>query len=66
MAIIDIAKTAGASLMARAKEPSTWAAGGIGALSVHTILPGVLGDATLSWLVATSVLLATALPERKA
>lgn len=52
--------------LARLKEPSTWAAGGIGAIAVHTFAPGALGDATLGLFAAFGVFLGAVLPEQSA
>jgi hypothetical protein len=64
MAIEDTLKAIGSAALARAREPSTWAATGIGAMAVHQAFPGALGDAITNWLAASGVLLAALLPER--
>jgi len=47
----------------RVKEPSTWAGGGLVAVSIHTLFPGVLGDSIIAVGVAVGGLLAIVMPE---
>jgi hypothetical protein len=53
-------------LLARIKEPSTWAGAGLVAVAVHSVAPGPLGDAILALGAAAGGLLAVAAPEKSA
>ncbi|PWB80502.1 MAG: hypothetical protein C3F11_17785 [Methylocystaceae bacterium] len=53
-------------LLARAKEPSTWAGAGVVASIVHSAAPGALGDGILSVGAAVAGLLAVVAPEKNA
>lgn len=52
--------------IARASEPSTFAGAGIIATAIHAILPGAIGDSTLTVLQAASGLIAVIAAEKKA
>lgn len=43
-------------LIARAAEPSTWTAGGVGFVAIHALFPAVLGDAVTGVLAAIGIL----------
>lgn len=51
-------------LLARAKEPSTWAGAGVVASIVHSLAPGALGDSILAVGGAVAGLLAVVAPEQ--
>lgn len=53
-------------LLARAKEPSTWAGAGVVASIVQSVAPGALGDSILAVGAAVAGLLAVVAPERNA
>lgn len=54
------------TILARLEEPSTWAAGGAGALIIHAVAPGALGDGLLAIGGGLAVVLGIVLPEKKA
>lgn len=50
----------------RLTEPSTWTAGGVGAILIHQYAPGALGDGLVMIGAGAGVVLGALLPERKA
>ena len=50
-------------VLTRMKEPSTWAGAGVAAVVIHSVFPGVLGDAIIQVGASVGALLAVVLPE---
>jgi hypothetical protein len=50
-------------LLARAREPSTWAGAGVGAVVIHSFAPGALGDALVAVAASLAALAAIVVPE---
>jgi hypothetical protein len=50
-------------LAARAREPSTWAGAGVGAVLIHSLAPGALGDALVAVAASLAALAAILVPE---
>lgn len=53
-------------LVARAREPSTWAGAGVGAVVIHSFAPGALGDAVIAVAASLAALAAIVIPEKPA
>jgi hypothetical protein len=53
-------------IVARLKEPSTYAGGGIISLVVHQLYPGSLGDSIVTSIAAVSGTIAMIMSEKKA
>ena len=52
--------------LARAREPSTWAGAGVGAVIIHSFAPGALGDALVAVAASLAALAAILVPEHPA
>ena len=52
-------------LAARTREPSTWAGTGIGAMLIHSVAPGALGNALVAVAASLAALAAILVPEKK-
>ena len=52
-------------IVARLKEPSTWAGGGIISIVVHNLWPGVLGDSIQSAIQAICGVVAMIMADKK-
>lgn len=61
---MDQLKKLGKMALARMEEPSTWAGVGVGAVVIHTALPGDLGNAIIGALAALGAVLAIVCPEK--
>jgi hypothetical protein len=53
-----------AYLAARAREPSTWAGTGVGAVLIHSFAPGALGDSLIAVAASLAALAAILVPEK--
>lgn len=53
-------------LLARLCEASTWAGAGVGAVIIHSLAPGALGDALVGVAAALAALAAILIPEKPA
>ena len=60
---MDKLKSIGIWVLARAEEPSTWAGAGGGAIALHMVMPGLLGDKAIAVAAAVGALLAVVIPE---
>jgi hypothetical protein len=52
-------------LAQRAREPSTWAGTGVGAMLIHSFAPGMLGDALIAVAASLASLAAILVPEKR-